>query len=294
MLNLINYRLRITLADSRVLTGQMLAFDKHMNLVLADCEEFRKIKPKSGAKVPQGQPEQEEKRTLGLVILRGETIVSLSVEGPPPPTTDDSKAKLAQLPGGPGIGRPAGRGLPVAPPGIAPAGLTGPVRGVGGPAPGMMQPRGPAAPSASAAPISYGRPPIQGQIPPGMGPGMARPGMPGGPPPMAYRPGMGPPPGMPGGVGLPPGYRPQGAAPPPGMRPPMGMPGAPPQYPPQVGRGGPPQAYPVPGQAPPQGFRPPPQMRPPPGGSQQDLKFYILPHVKGKTTYSTADRILTK
>jgi small nuclear ribonucleoprotein B and B' len=97
MLNLINYRLRITLADSRVLTGQMLAFDKHMNLVLADCEEFRKIKPKSGSKVPQGQPEQEEKRTLGLVILRGETIISLSVEGPPPPSADDSKTKLAQV-----------------------------------------------------------------------------------------------------------------------------------------------------------------------------------------------------
>src|SRR6266542_7012556 len=97
MLNLINYRLRITLADSRVLTGQMLAFDRHMNLVLADCEEFRKIKPKSGSKVPQGQPEQEEKRTLGLVILRGVTIISLSVEGPPPPSADDSKTKLAQV-----------------------------------------------------------------------------------------------------------------------------------------------------------------------------------------------------
>jgi len=75
----------------------MLAFDRHMNLVLADCEEFRKIKPKSGSKVPQGQPEQEEKRTLGLVILRGVTIISLSVEGPPPPSADDSKTKLAQV-----------------------------------------------------------------------------------------------------------------------------------------------------------------------------------------------------
>ncbi|KAG5463275.1 MAG: hypothetical protein BJ554DRAFT_551 [Olpidium bornovanus] len=97
MLSLINYRLRVTLADSRVLTGQMLAFDRHMNLVLADCEEFRRIKPKSSAKAKEGGGSQavdaEEKRTLGLVILRGENIVSLSVDGPPPPTHEELKAR---------------------------------------------------------------------------------------------------------------------------------------------------------------------------------------------------------
>jgi small nuclear ribonucleoprotein B and B' len=92
MMNLINFRLRITLSDSRVLTGQMLAFDKHMNLVLADCEEFRKLKAKA-----QGRPEREEKRTLGLVILRGEIIVSLSVDGPPPPSADDQRTRISQV-----------------------------------------------------------------------------------------------------------------------------------------------------------------------------------------------------
>lgn len=103
MMNIINYRLRITLSDSRVLTGQMLAFDKHMNLVLSDCEEFRKVKSKG--KVPEGQAEHEEKRTLGLVILRGETIVSMSIDGPPPPSTEEKTSRASQLMTGPGVGR---------------------------------------------------------------------------------------------------------------------------------------------------------------------------------------------
>ncbi len=38
MMSLINYRLKITLNDGRQLIGQMLAFDNHMNLVLAESE----------------------------------------------------------------------------------------------------------------------------------------------------------------------------------------------------------------------------------------------------------------
>lgn len=30
--------------DGRALVGQMLAYDKHMNFVLAECEEFRTVK----------------------------------------------------------------------------------------------------------------------------------------------------------------------------------------------------------------------------------------------------------
>ncbi|KAF9079967.1 hypothetical protein BGX23_002885 [Mortierella sp. AD031] len=197
MMNLINFRLRITLADTRVLTGQMLAFDKHMNLVLADCEQFRRVKPKSGTTGTAAQ-EREQKRTLGLVILRGEIIVCMSVDAPPPPSIDGQKTRLSQLSAGTGVAGPAGRGMPVAP--GAPVGLTGPVRGVGGPTPRMMLPRGPA---AAAPPMVYGR-----GMPPG---GMPPPGM----PPAGFRP-------MRMGVlsgGLPPGMPPPGMVPPPGVRP---------------------------------------------------------------------------
>ncbi|KAJ2470130.1 Small nuclear ribonucleoprotein-associated protein B, partial [Coemansia sp. RSA 2320] len=134
MMNLLNFRLRLTLADTRVMTGQMLAFDKHMNLVLSECEEFRTIKAKTQNSKSKTQ---QIKRTLGLVILRGESVISISVDGPPPALSSSLRHTGSALAAGPGVGRPAGRGIPVAPPGLA-----GPVRGVGGPAMGMMQARG--------------------------------------------------------------------------------------------------------------------------------------------------------
>ena len=100
---LIGYRVKVTLNDSRSLIGQMLAFDAKFNLVLADCEEYRRVKHKkssssSGNKGAKQQDdddddddnEEEMKRMLGLVILRGETVVTLTVEGPPP-VADDAK-----------------------------------------------------------------------------------------------------------------------------------------------------------------------------------------------------------
>ena len=97
MLSLINWRLKITINDGRAFIGQMLAFDRHMNLVLADCEEFRRVRPKKKPGETEASPEQDLKRALGLVILRGETVVSLSVEGPPPVQDDDKKNAVRAL-----------------------------------------------------------------------------------------------------------------------------------------------------------------------------------------------------
>ncbi len=69
----INYRIRVTIKDSRMLVGTFLSFDKHMNVVLSDTEEFRIIKAKK-----LGEKPREQKRAIGLVILRGENIVSIS------------------------------------------------------------------------------------------------------------------------------------------------------------------------------------------------------------------------
>eukprot|EP00775_Hariotina_reticulata_P007803 gene7803-8000_t len=40
--------MRVTLTDGRQICGRFMAYDRHMNLVLGDAEEFRKLPPKKG------------------------------------------------------------------------------------------------------------------------------------------------------------------------------------------------------------------------------------------------------
>lgn len=70
----------VSLQDGRQLVGRFMAFDRHMNLVLGDAEEFRKLPPKKGS----GDAERESRRPLGFLLVRGEEIISLTIEGPPP------------------------------------------------------------------------------------------------------------------------------------------------------------------------------------------------------------------
>lgn len=126
--------------------------------MLSDTEEFRTMRKGSRANVIE---ERQEKRNLGLIILRGENVVSIAVEGPPPPS---ASGRLA--PGGPGRASGAGRGAMPVPGmgGVAPVGLgAAPVAGVGGAGGSVMAPPG------------MGR----GMRPPGMGRGMPPPPPPG-------------------------------------------------------------------------------------------------------------------
>jgi len=154
LLRYVEHRLRVTLHDGRSIVGTFLAFDKHLNLVLSEAEEFRILR-KSGAALLE---ERTERRSLGLVLVRGENVVSLAVEGPPPPS--GNKPPVGMPMGAPGRGRGGMQGGPPSgPPGAPPMGLgAAPMHGVG--APGMMPPPPP--------------PPPGGGMPPGMGRGRGR------------------------------------------------------------------------------------------------------------------------
>ncbi|CAI4038496.1 hypothetical protein SMKI_05G1070 [Saccharomyces mikatae IFO 1815] len=88
--NLIDYKLRVLTQDGRVYIGQLMAFDKHMNLVLNECIEERvpktqldKLRLKKDSKDGTPLNIKVEKRVLGLTILRGEQILSTVVEDKP-------------------------------------------------------------------------------------------------------------------------------------------------------------------------------------------------------------------
>jgi small nuclear ribonucleoprotein B and B' len=150
--------LRVTLHDGRSIVGTFLAFDKHLNLVLSEAEEFRTLKTKGGGAALL--EERTEKRSLGLVLIRGENVVSLSVEGPPPPS-----ASGKSMPGGPGMARGAGRGG--MPPGPPMGGAVGAAPPVGlGPAP--------AYPGVGGFPPPPPPPGMPPGMPPNMGRGMGR------------------------------------------------------------------------------------------------------------------------
>lgn len=117
MLQWINYRVRVTLNDGRQLVGNFLAFDKHMNVVLSDTEEFRRVKSH------RGEGEREQKRTIGMLLLRGDSIVSITAEAPPPPQARKPGEGLVV-----GRAQPVSRGIP-----IVPTPQQGPPPGLGAP-----------------------------------------------------------------------------------------------------------------------------------------------------------------
>lgn len=69
---LIHSKVRVIAKTHSNFVGTLLSFDNHMNLVLGECEEFKTAKSR-----------KELKRYLGLLIVRGENVVSVVLESGP-------------------------------------------------------------------------------------------------------------------------------------------------------------------------------------------------------------------
>lgn len=92
----IHKRLKILTDDNRELTGELLVFDKHMNVVLSDVLETRPVTKKMEKEGIEGS------RKLGLVLLRGEHVVSVTVLGEveQAPTKEKGKRSRSSAAGG--------------------------------------------------------------------------------------------------------------------------------------------------------------------------------------------------
>lgn len=68
LMTLVKKRVKITLKDSKIIVGRLLAYDKHMNVVIEEGEEFRKTLKAT------------ERRNIGLIMLTGRNIISIVLE----------------------------------------------------------------------------------------------------------------------------------------------------------------------------------------------------------------------
>ena len=59
----VNQQLTLLLKDGRTIHGKLQGYDEYMNLVLGDVEEIK----------------DDTKRRLGIIILRGNNVVSISL-----------------------------------------------------------------------------------------------------------------------------------------------------------------------------------------------------------------------
>lgn len=59
----LNQKLSLLLKDGRIIDGNLSGYDEYMNMVLTDVEETN----------------EEKKKRLGTIILRGNNVVSISI-----------------------------------------------------------------------------------------------------------------------------------------------------------------------------------------------------------------------
>lgn len=86
---LLHCRIRVSLTDGRFIIGQLLAYDRYMNIVMVECEETRAVKTKSSSAQMASIT-----RSLGMVVIRGEIISSLTIDNLLPVSSNGNYARI--------------------------------------------------------------------------------------------------------------------------------------------------------------------------------------------------------
>jgi small nuclear ribonucleoprotein B and B' len=87
----LNHRVKVSVGDERFFIGQMLGFDAHSNVILKDCEEHRSLRK------TKAHEACEMKRNIGLMVLRGGSVIQIGILGPPPPSGNPMAASTAGI-----------------------------------------------------------------------------------------------------------------------------------------------------------------------------------------------------
>ncbi|KAK8900418.1 hypothetical protein M9Y10_002745 [Tritrichomonas musculus] len=93
---LLNGTVDVKLSDTNYFHGILIGYDKHLNIVLKDCDEIQII---------DGQTYQEHR---GLMIIRGINVKLVHADQLPPPPIQNKKSTLIQT--GVGTVKPFTRG----------------------------------------------------------------------------------------------------------------------------------------------------------------------------------------
>eukprot|EP00754_Rhynchopus_humris_P010869 Rhum_TRINITY_DN14180_c12_g2::Rhum_TRINITY_DN14180_c12_g2_i1::g.72660::m.72660/K11086/SNRPB, SMB; small nuclear ribonucleoprotein B and B' len=90
-------RIKCTIQDGRILHGTFLSYDRCLNLVIADAVELRPLDKKKAVAHDQANDSksQYDERTLGLLLLRGDSVTAITVTGPAAVTAAPAPAAAA-------------------------------------------------------------------------------------------------------------------------------------------------------------------------------------------------------
>eukprot|EP01061_Rhynchopus_euleeides_P013447 TRINITY_DN2347_c0_g1_i1.p3 TRINITY_DN2347_c0_g1~~TRINITY_DN2347_c0_g1_i1.p3 ORF type:complete len:151 (+),score=10.08 TRINITY_DN2347_c0_g1_i1:129-581(+) len=127
------HRVTAEIEVGRTIVGTLLGFDRHMNMVLDESEEFRTVFGK------RKNAKHTERRHLGLVLLSGRRLKSLSIENDPSPVPVNSE-RFANVTPEEAAAAAAAPATPAEPVQKKTRQLAAPSRGVGAPDASSMAP----------------------------------------------------------------------------------------------------------------------------------------------------------